>query len=56
MSGLDPDINLCQDLMSGSDVHFSVGFPILRNASQQKREIELKRTVINTDCQILRNT
>ena len=30
--------------------------PILRNASQQKREIELKRTVINTDCQILRNT
>ena len=28
MSGLDPDINLCQDLMSGSDVHFSVGFPV----------------------------
>ena len=54
MSRLDPDINLCQDLMSGShvriscqdlmsgsDVHFSVGFPILRNASQQEREIEL---------------
>ena len=29
---------------------------ILRNASQQKREIELKRAVINTDCQLLRNT
>ena len=41
LSGLDPDINLCQDLMSGShvriscrdlmsgsDVHFSVGFPV----------------------------
>ena len=30
--------------------------PIFRNASQQKREIQLKRAVINTDCQILRNT
>ena len=28
MSGLDPDINLCRDLMSGLDVHFSVGFPV----------------------------
>ena len=28
MSGLDPDINLWQDLMSGSDMHFSVGFPV----------------------------
>ena len=43
----------------GNPTQKSIGkcrIPILRNASQQKREIELKRAVINTDCQILRNT
>ena len=65
MSGLDPDINLCRDLMSGShvgiscrdlmsgsDVHFSVGFPVFA----VKYFSKLKFCIHRAEFQILRNT